>query len=499
MNESNQTHIEGKLRESEEKYRRLVENIEDAIIRFDIGKGITFANPAVERITGYKIEEYYSDPKLAFKIVHADFKERLKKICEDILDGKIPNEPVVMKWGRKDGEAIWLKHTVVPIRDERENIKAIEIIGRDITGRQEQLIRRMDSSIDGMALLDANWNFVYLNPKYAEIYGYISSEELIGKNWTVLYNEEELGNINENIIPELIEKDYWVGQSVGKREDGLLFPQTISLRVLRNEIGEITGFTCIIVNIAERERLEDQRRQTQRLEAIGRLAGGIAHNFNNILTGIMGYTQLILFDTDPESIKYSNLEEIIQISQRASEMVKQLLDFSRLTWSNPGPIDLNLIVQSIVELLRNIMPKTVEIEISLRDGLWTVKADMGQIESVLINLAMNAKEAMPNGGKLTIETRNLIIYEEESAKDRKFAMISVTDTGGGIDEEIQDKIFDPFFSTKEMGTGLGLSQVYGIVRQHRGWIDVESEPGKGTRFSIYFPSITEEELATDNN
>jgi len=477
------------LNQIREKYNRLIENIEDAIVRYEIGKGITFANPAVEKITGYTVEQFYSDKEFPIKIVHDDFRERLKKVFNDILERKLKNETFVMKWVRKDGKVIWIRHKIILILDAQENIEAIEIIGRDITSRQEQLIERMNSSIDGMALFDSDWNFIYLNPKFAELYGYDLPEELIGKSWSILYSQDELKNINENIIPELIDKDYWVGKNEGKRKDGILFPQTISLRVLKNQMGEITGFTCIIINIKERERLEAQRRQAQKLETVGQLAGGIAHNFNNMLSGIMGYTQLMLHKEKQGSIEYKNLNKILNISQRASEMVKQLLDFSRISWSNPGPVDLNLLVQSTANLLSDSIPESIEIEIVLQDNLWSIKADMGQIKSILVNLAMNAKEAMSNGGKLTIETRNVVISGDENSTERRFVMISVTDNGIGINEDIQDKIFEPFFSTKEMGTGLGLSQVYGIVRQHRGWIDFETEPGRGTKFSIFLPAL----------
>lgn len=478
-----------KLRELEEKYRRLTENIEDAIVRFDIEKGITFVNPAAERITGYKAEEYYSDPELAFKLVHTHFKERLMKICQDSLEDKFPKRAIVMKWVRKDGKIVWLKHTVIPIHDEDGAINAIEIIGRDVTRQQEQLIGEMDAKIDGIALFDVDWNFIYTNPKYAEIYGYALSEEMIGKSWNILYSEKELENIKKNILPQLMDKGYWIGKNIGKRKDGSLFPQTISLKALTNEVGEITRFTCIVINIAERERLEVRQRQVQKEETVGKLAGGIAHNFNNMLSGIMGYTQLILSNVERESMNHRNLEAILEISRRASEMVKQLLDFSRLSWSNPGSINLNLVVQSTVGLLRDSIPESVEIEIVLQDDLWSVKADMGQMKTVLINLAMNANEAMADGGKLTIETANVVISGEEDAPERRVVMISVIDSGSGIDEEIQKKIYDPFFSTKEMGTGLGLSQVYGIVKQHKGGIHLESEPGKGTRFSIIFPVL----------
>jgi nitrogen-specific signal transduction histidine kinase/CheY-like chemotaxis protein len=244
--------------------------------------------------------------------------------------------------------------------------------------------------------------------------------------------------------------------------------------------------------------LQEQLRQSQKIEAIGRLAGGIAHDFNNLLTIIQGNAQLSLTDLREEDPLRANIEEIKRASERAADLTKQLLAFSRKQIMEMQVLDLNLILQKLDKMLHRVLGEDIKLVTILTEGIGKVKVDPGQIEQVIINLAVNARDAMPDGGKLTIETANVELDEEYAhthiaVTPGRYVMVSVSDTGVGITPEVKDRVFEPFFTTKEKGkgTGLGLSTVYGIVKQSGGNIWIYSEPGEGTTLKIYLPQVDE--------
>ena len=248
----------------------------------------------------------------------------------------------------------------------------------------------------------------------------------------------------------------------------------------------------------ERERLRNQLLQAQKMEAIGTLTGGIAHDFNNLLTIINGFAEMILLETKEDDPRRKDLEKILQTGRKGADMVRRLLAFSKKAQVSSQPLDLNNIVENSIKLMEDTFPKMIEIQAILSSDLAPVNADSGLIEQLLMNLCVNARDAMPDGGRMRIETRTITVDEDycrlhAGAKPGRYALIEVSDTGTGISKETMDRIFDPFFTTKgwdfRKGTGLGLSVVKGIVEQHGGWITCQSEPGKGTVFRVYFPVI----------
>jgi len=255
----------------------------------------------------------------------------------------------------------------------------------------------------------------------------------------------------------------------------------------------------VFKDVTEQERLEQQLQQAQKMEAIGTLAGGIAHDFNNLLQAILGYTQILTMEKGENDPDLSRLQQIENSAMRASELTQQLLAFSRKVESKLRPVDLNLEVKQVEKLLKRTIPKMISIELHLQKNLQVVNADPAQVEQVMMNLGVNARDAMPEGGKLIIETENAFLDEHycrthPGAAVGQYVCLSMTDTGDGMDRETLDHIFEPFYTTKEVGkgTGLGLSMVYGIVKSHRGYIMCYSEPGAGSTFKIYLPAVEEE-------
>jgi two-component system cell cycle sensor histidine kinase/response regulator CckA len=271
-----------------------------------------------------------------------------------------------------------------------------------------------------------------------------------------------------------------------------------SASAARDERGRIVAFRGILRDVTERRELERQLRQAQKMEAVGQLAGGVAHDFNNLLTGITGFTQLVLGKFDPDSREAVDLRKALEMSDQAAALTKQLLAFSRRQPLEPKVLNLNALIGDTLSVLERLIGEALDLRLVPASEIGNVRVDPGQIELVLFNLTINARDAMPDGGTLTFETRNMDLDEDYCAvhpniAPGRFVMITATDTGSGIDKETQRHIFEPFFTTKGVGegTGLGLATVYGIVKQHSGHVDVYSEPGEGTTFKIYFPLVAE--------
>jgi PAS domain S-box-containing protein len=292
------------------------------------------------------------------------------------------------------------------------------------------------------------------------------------------------------------EHDYDEVEATWKRKDGRLLTLQLNVRMARDAVGRVDYYETFVRDLTEQRRLQQQLVQSQKMEAVGRLAGGIAHDFNNLLTVITSYSDLLLEDLAPSDPKRQDVEQVRDAADRAAALTRQLLAFSRQQVLAPRVVNLSHVVQSVEKLLHRVIGEDVDLVTSLDPNVGSVKADVGQLEQVLMNLAVNARDAMPTGGRLMLETANVehdpdYAREQEAAPVRRFVMLAVSDTGIGMDEATKARIFEPFFTTKEpgKGTGLGLATVYGIVRQSGGFIWVYSEPGRGTTFKIYLPEV----------
>jgi PAS domain S-box-containing protein len=345
----------------------------------------------------------------------------------------------------------------------------------------------------GICRCDARGHLVDANPALVSSLGYDSANDLIGRNLSTLYADGQQWFI---LADQLRTRENFEGLTAEwTRKDGSITAVRLSGRAIEDEKKNVT-FEIFTEDVTERRALEQQLRQAQKMEAIGRLAGGIAHDFNNLLMVISGYSEFLLDRLGPDQALRGPAKEIASAAERATSLTRQLLAFSRKQMLTPKVIDLNAVVTENLKMLTRLIGEDIDLVMIPGTELGPVKADPGQIEQVILNLAVNARDAMPQGGRLTIETSNVTLDESYArlhapVQPGDYTMLVITDTGIGMDAETQSRIFEPFFTTKgTKGTGLGLSTVYGIVKQSGGYIWVYSEPGKGTAFKIYLPHVT---------
>ena len=359
------------------------------------------------------------------------------------------------------------------------------------------LMTAIEQSADGIVITDAQGTIQYVNPAFTRVSGY-SREEALGKNPRILKSGKHDEAYYRKLWETILGGEIWQDEITNRRSDGSLYPEQMTITPVRDQRGEITHFIAIKAEVTERKRLEQQLRQAQKMEAVGRLAGGVAHDFNNLLTIISGYSELLLEHPGTVEPLRGYVNEIRNASGRAASLTRQLLAFSRQQVLAPRVLDLNAVVANIEKMLKRLIGEDIDLVTVLAESLWPVKADPGQLEQVLLNLAVNARDAMPKGGMLTIETANVEMDRTYAQthfplSPGPYVLLAFSDTGIGMDAETQARIFEPFFTTKEKGkgTGLGLATVYGIVKQSGGYIWVYSEVGKGTTFKIYLPRSDE--------
>jgi PAS domain S-box-containing protein len=401
---------------------------------------------------------------------------------------------------RQYNEALFrkLERKVVQLEGEISERKRAE---QAVRAREALLRGILDNVQDAYVRNDLAGNITMSSPSAARMFGFSFAEEMKGFPSSSLYADPKE---RESIVEEMRIDGFLTDRiGLGQRRDGTPFWVSMNAQPCRDENGEIVGTEAFVREITERkkadeerQRLEEQLRTSQKLEAIGSLAGGVAHDFNNLLSVILGCTEFALLKVKEGDPAHADLQEIRRTTGRAAALTSQLLAFGRKQMLKPVPLDLNGLVTETEKMLRRILGEDIDIALALVEDLGMVKADPGQIGQVIMNLAINARDAMPEGGDLTIETANVEIDPEFSARHLAlepgpYVCLAVTDTGCGMDGATRARIFEPFFTTKEKGrgTGLGLSMVYGIVKQSGGDVWVYSEPGIGTTFKIYLPRL----------
>lgn len=498
---------ENALRQSEARYRDILKNIEDAYYEVDLAGNLTFFNDALCTLFGITREELrgmnnreYTDEETAGKIF---------KVFNQVYTTGEPARAFDWDIIRKDSRRRHVEASVSLMKNQKGDPVGFQGIVRDVTEREglrrnlqvseERYRSLVENTLDGYFICEIpSASIMFLNQRGCDLFGYTMEEALNLTLWDTVAPEDHA--LFEERMEKRMKKEKLAPEKaiyMGNRKDGSTFRAEAATSIVMFQ-GQ-PAMQGVFKDITEQERLEQQLQQAQKMEAIGTLAGGIAHDFNNLLQAILGYTQILTMEKGENDPDLSRLQQIENSAMRASELTQQLLAFSRKVESKLRPVDLNLEVKQVEKLLKRTIPKMISIELHLQKNLQVVNADPAQVEQVMMNLGVNARDAMPEGGKIIIETENTFLDKRycrahPGAVPGQYVCLSLTDTGDGMDHETLDHIFEPFYTTKDVGkgTGLGLSMVYGIVKSHRGYIMCYSEPDMGTTFKIYLPAVEEE-------
>ncbi|OQX19644.1 MAG: hypothetical protein BWK76_03905 [Desulfobulbaceae bacterium A2] len=488
--------IADRLRENEHFLRRVLDSIQDGIIVIDLRLHIIMSNRTME--------QWY-----------AEFMPLVGRSCHDVCRQKLCACPdcaieLMLRDGRPQRQLVSFtdaggrtrhqERSVYPTLDARNQIQGAIVFIRDITeqrraeGVQRQLAAAVEQAADVVIITDTAGLVEYVNPAFEQLSGYALAE-IRGRGIEIVRDEHPETEAQRQVWETISAGAVWQGHFINRRKDGGRYEVEATISPIRDDEGRIVSFVSVQHDVSQEKELRSQLQAAQKIESLGVLAGGVAHDFNNMLGAIQGYTEMAMMELDHLHPLYGKLSQVLQAAERAGGVVRQLLLFSRRQAMEKVPVDLNSLVRNFLKMLGRLIGEDIRIADELAPGLWSVSADPGTIEQVVMNLAVNARDAMPDGGTLSIATANVLVDAEYCAqhvlaRPGRFVRLTVADCGCGMGDETLAHIFEPFFTTKQAGkgTGLGLAVVYGIVKEHRGWITVASSPGSGTLFEVYLPA-----------
>lgn len=494
--------------ESDRRFRLFFNTSPEGVAMSDGEGRILEANPALCRMLGYAAEELMQKPWI--DLVPPDDRPLADNTLRGMNNATPPHAETTYRLIRKDRTLLWIEATAVALGDGRDTGHHV-IIARNITEhrKSEENLRRMAMAVEqaeeSIVITDPAGVIEYVNPAFTRITGYTPSEA-IGRTPRILKSGKHDDDHYRRMWRALTHGETWTGRFSNRRKDGSLYDAYQIISPLRNATDDIINYVSVSRDISRELELESQFLQAQKMESIGRLAGGIAHDFNNLLTVILGNSRMMLDDGDGALPYKQEVQEIIQAGERAARLTRQLLMFARKQIMQLRPVDLNEVVRDISVMLRRMIGETVEIRMELGTDTGCIEADPSQIEQVVVNLAVNARDAMPDGGVLTLATRNVRLDESfcrrhMNAPVGDYVLLSVRDSGCGIPGDVRPHIFDPFFTTKgaDKGTGLGLATVYGAVQQCKGLIEFDSIVGQGTEFRLYFPECADRHVVPEES
>jgi PAS domain S-box-containing protein len=487
---------EQSLRASEERYKALFDRSLDCVYLTDFAGNFLDANLAALELLGYRHEDI-TTLNLSFLLTEDQLPLAREKIQEIIATGH-QQQPAEFWLRRKDGGLVLVETRASLIYHEGKPF-AIQGIARDITGRKRaeaeraRLATAVEQAAETIVITDLGGTILYANPAFEKTTGYTRAEA-VGQTPRLLKSGRHDDAFYRRMWAALGRGEVWTGRFINRRKDGALYEEDATISPVRDAAGQIVNYVAVKRDVTREVQLEDNLRQIQKMEAIGQLAGGVAHDFNNILLALLMQTEMLEMTEQLPAEVREGLKQIHQDANRAAELTRQLLLFSRRQIIQPRRLDMNEVVTHLARMLQRIIGEDVRLQLHLHTLPLFIHADPGMMEQVLMNLAVNARDAMPRGGRLIIETTTHSLDEPAAAliseaAPGQYVSVSVRDTGDGIAPEVLPRIFEPFFTTKETGkgTGLGLATVFGIVKQHHGWIKVDTRPGEGATFRVFLP------------
>jgi two-component system cell cycle sensor histidine kinase/response regulator CckA len=498
---TDQRKAERAVRITDERFRFVARATTDVIWDWDIMTNALVWNDAVETVFGHKQNEIYPEIQWWHDHIHPDDRERVIAGIWGVIDHGGTSWSDQYRYRRADDSYVNVMDRGYVARDNSG--AASRMIGAmtDVTERsrseaeirfQAQLLNAVQQAV---VATDPEGLVIFWNKFAEDLYGW-TAEEAVGHTIQELTPSPFLREHGAQIVERGAAGEAWTGEFLVQGKLGKAFPALLTTSPVRDERGRVLGFVQVSIDLTERRNLEEQFRQSQKMDAVGRLAGGIAHDFNNLLTVIRLNTEIIMEGFDPTDPRSDDVKQIRSAAERASTLTRQLLAFSRKQILQPRVLDMNSVVGNVEPMLRRLIGEDITIASTCGARGYLV-ADPGQLEQVLMNLVVNARDAMPQGGRITIETRNVELDEHYTSEHApvvagRYVMLAVGDNGVGMSRDTREHAFDPFFTTKEAGkgTGLGLATVYGIVKQSGGYVYIYSEPTHGTTLKLYFPEVS---------
>lgn len=488
------------LRESERRFRIQFEHAPDAIIIYDVAADrLIDANRLAEALFGCSREELLTRGAASLSPDRQPDGRDSAVAGAEYVASALRGETPVFEWRYRNaqGDDILCDVKLAALPFDGRTLLRCSITDirerRRLDLRLRQLEAAIASSISAVAIAGLDGRLTYVNQAFLDLWGHHDAREVLGRPAVSFWEQPAEATA---VVDALGRDGAWSGELTARRTDGSRRTVALRANVFRDAAGAPLGMLASFVDVTEERALQERLRQAERLESVGRLAGGIAHDFNNLLTVIQGYVELsqaTVADGDP---LHANLREVGHASESAARLTRQLLAFSRQQIIAPRPLDLNAVVTRITGMLQRLIGEHIQLDVITEPALGTVRFDPGQAEQVLVNLAVNARDAMPEGGRLTIETANVLLDEHYTtahphAPPGAYVLLAVTDTGLGMSAETREHAFEPFYTTKQVGqgTGLGLAMIHGAVLQNGGRIEVYSEPGDGSCFKIYLPRV----------
>ncbi|MBU0769761.1 MAG: PAS domain S-box protein, partial [Proteobacteria bacterium] len=497
---SERLQAEAAMKESEEKYRLLIKNLPGIVYRGYRGWSVEFIDNKIEQITGYAAEEFNTR-----KIIWSDiiFQEDIQAVSTDFHKAlKTKDQSYVREYRikAKDNSIYWIQDRgqIVSNGKETEYISGVfyDITKQKRTEEESLLLATaIEHAAESVIISNKSGTIQYVNPAFKQLSGF-SREEIVGQNFCILRSDKHNKGFYKEMWGVISRGKIWSGYITNRMKDNTLREFETKISPVHNRSGEIVSFVSVNRDVTQEKVLEAQLQQAHRMQSIGTLAGGIAHDFNNILSAIIGYTELTVDYLEKGSLPYNNLQEVLEAGERAKDLINQILTFSRQSEQDLKPLQLKLIINEVLKLIRATFPSSIEIQKDLTSDA-AILGDQIKIHQVLMNLCTNASHAMQEkGGMLSVslsevELDSSFIVKHFDIKPGSYLKLSISDTGHGMSASLMGHIFDPFFTTKEKGkgTGMGLSVVHGIVKSHNGTIHVYSEPGEGSTFNVYLPII----------